>query len=197
MYCEDSAADEVEHFRPTDLYPEFVFAWMNYLFACGPCNGRKRNRFFVIDHATGAIRDVTRPYRAEVVPPPAGDAALIDPRREDPMRFLMLDLRATFEFTARPDAGALVQERANRTIDLLGLNDRDYLVAARKTAFASYCDLLSGYLREDDPERRRVRLEAIRGSGHPTVWWEMKRQRTKWKVLEELFQDATPELLRV
>ena len=43
MYCEDSAADEVEHFRPTDLYPEFVFAWMNYLYACGPCNVRKKN----------------------------------------------------------------------------------------------------------------------------------------------------------
>ena len=35
MYCEDSAADEVEHFRPKDLYPEAVFVWMNYLYACG------------------------------------------------------------------------------------------------------------------------------------------------------------------
>ena len=39
MYCEDSAADEVEHFWPKDLYPEHVFAWLNYLYACGPCNG--------------------------------------------------------------------------------------------------------------------------------------------------------------
>ena len=41
MYCEDSAADEVEHFRPKDLYPEAVFVWMNYLYACGRCNTRK------------------------------------------------------------------------------------------------------------------------------------------------------------
>lgn len=39
MYCEDSVADEVEHFRPKDLYPEVVFVWMNYLYACGQCNG--------------------------------------------------------------------------------------------------------------------------------------------------------------
>ena len=26
MYCEDAPADEVEHFQPKDLYPEFVFS---------------------------------------------------------------------------------------------------------------------------------------------------------------------------
>ena len=51
--------------------------------------------------------DATRPSKAPVLPPPNGDAALIDPRREDPLDFLMLDLRDTFEFTPKPDAGAL------------------------------------------------------------------------------------------
>ncbi len=31
-YCEDSAADEVEHFYPKDLYPEKCFSWGNYLY---------------------------------------------------------------------------------------------------------------------------------------------------------------------
>jgi hypothetical protein len=35
-YCEDSAADEVEHVRPKDLYPHVVFAWGNYIHACDP-----------------------------------------------------------------------------------------------------------------------------------------------------------------
>ena len=48
MYCEDSAADEVEHFKPKDLYPEVAFVWRNYLYACGGCNGGKDNRFSVI-----------------------------------------------------------------------------------------------------------------------------------------------------
>jgi len=26
-YCEDSVADEVEHIKPKDLYPEVVFVW--------------------------------------------------------------------------------------------------------------------------------------------------------------------------
>ena len=48
MYCEDSVADEVEHFRPKDLYPDVVFAWRNYLYACGQCNGGKNNRFSIV-----------------------------------------------------------------------------------------------------------------------------------------------------
>ncbi len=61
MYCEDSTADEVEHFSPKDLYPEHVFAWLNYLYACGPCNGPKSNKFQIISAGSKAIVDVTRP----------------------------------------------------------------------------------------------------------------------------------------
>ena len=192
MYCEDSVADEVEHFRPKDLYPEVVFAWMNYLYACGPCNGGKSNRFVMIDD-TGAFVDVTRPHEAPVVRPASGDAALIDPRRENPLDFLMLDLRETFEFTPIADAGTQDYERASYTIDVLGLNRRDYLVEARKTAFASYRALLDTYGREHDPQRRAVGMRAIRNSNHPTVWWEMKRQQ-QWEELADLFAHA-PEFL--
>ena len=180
MYCEDSVADEIEHFRPKDLYPEYVFVWMNFLYVCGLCNGRKNNRFAVIHPRSGDVLNVTRPLRAPVVPPPTGDAALIDPRREDPLAFLMLDLRDTFEFTPVADAGTLDYERACHTIKILELNGRDYLVAARRTAFHNYCALLSEYARLNDLERRRAKrtaLSAIRGNNHPTVWWEMKRQR--------------------
>ncbi len=52
-YCEDSCADEVEHIRPKDLYPELVFAWENYLYACGPCNGPKQNKFHVFHRRHG------------------------------------------------------------------------------------------------------------------------------------------------
>lgn len=193
MYCEDSVADEVEHFRPKDLYPEVVFAWMNYLYACGPCNRGKNNKFVVID-GTGAFVDVTRPYEAAVVPPISGDAALIDPRRENPLELLMLDLRDTFEFTPIADAGTRDYERASYTIEVLGLNDRDYLVQARKTAFQNYRALLYTYGRERDPQRRYVGMRAIRDNNHPTVWWEMKRQQQRWEELADLFALA-PEFL--
>ena len=166
---------------------------MNYLYACGPCNGWKSNKFVVIDD-TGAFVDVTRPYKAPVVRPASGDAALIDPRRENPLDFLMLDLRETFEFTPIADAGTQDYERASYTIEVLGLNDRDYLVMARKTAFEIYRALLCTYGRERDPQRRYVGMRAIRDNNHPTVWWEMKRQRQRWEELANLFAHA-PEFL--
>ena len=166
---------------------------MNYLYACGPWNGGKNNEFVVIDD-TGAFVDVTRPYEAPVVRPASGDAALIDPRRENPLDFLMLDLRETFEFTPIADAGTQDYERASYTIEVLGLNDRDYLVKARKTAFENYRALLYKCGRERDPQRRRVGMRAIRDNNHPTVWWEMKRQQHRWEELADLFAHA-PEFL--
>src|SRR5260221_6230464 len=47
-YCEDSASNQVEHMRPKDLYPEQVFQWLNYTYACGLCNGPKNNRFGIL-----------------------------------------------------------------------------------------------------------------------------------------------------
>ena len=41
MYCEDSFADEIEHRRPKNLYPQQTFDWDNMLYSCGPCNGPK------------------------------------------------------------------------------------------------------------------------------------------------------------
>ncbi len=87
-YCEDSTADEVEHIQPKDLYPEFVFAWENYLYACGPCNGPKNNKFALI--AGRNLVDVTRAVGAPVLPPVAGKPALINPRSENPLHFLFL-----------------------------------------------------------------------------------------------------------
>ena len=75
-YCEDSCADEVEHIRPKDLYPELVFAWENYLYACGPCNGPKQNKFHVFHRRTGQIHDITRKRDAPVRKPIAGDPLL-------------------------------------------------------------------------------------------------------------------------
>ena len=48
MYCEDSLADEVEHVRPKNFFPDQTFVWENYLYACGPCNGPKSDQFMAI-----------------------------------------------------------------------------------------------------------------------------------------------------
>ncbi len=64
MYCEDSVADEVEHFKPKDFYPELAFAWINYLYACGPCNGGKSNAFPIVSALDGRIVQLSRVHGA-------------------------------------------------------------------------------------------------------------------------------------
>ncbi len=198
MYCEDSAADEAEHLRPKALYPEQVFVWENYLYACGPCNGPKNSRFKVFSSSTGQIVDVTRPRGAPVTPPEAGDPLLINPRTEDPMEFLVLDLRYTFRLQERHPEGTRDYERARYTIEVLHLNDREGLRLARENAYQSYCALLHRYILMRGARREQAALDrivsSIRRSGHAVVWCEMRRQRDKIADVRALFT-AAPEAL--
>ncbi|MCY0994871.1 hypothetical protein OV203_47530 [Nannocystis sp. ILAH1] len=136
-YCEDSYADEVEHFRPKDLYPEHVFRWQNYAYTCGPCNGPKGNQFAVFTSSRGKPTLVARGQNDPVKPPAKGPIALIDPRSEDPLEYLWLDLEE-FVFTENADEGTRAWHRARYTIDTLGLNKRDELVTARASAYGSF-----------------------------------------------------------
>ena len=45
MFCLDSAAAEIEHFRPKALFPNALFLWSNMFFICGACNRRKLDKF--------------------------------------------------------------------------------------------------------------------------------------------------------
>ena len=121
MYCEDSCADEVEHVRPKALFPEHVFAWHNYIYACGPCNGIKRDNFPRL--VAGAVQNLARGPRDPVEPPPAGTDLLIDPRAEDPAEFLVLDLETGFVLP-RPSLAAMPKHRADQTIAVLKPIDR-------------------------------------------------------------------------
>lgn len=195
-YCEDSAGDQIEHFRPKDLYPEFVFAWNNFLLACGKCNRSKKNDFMVV--VGQRLIDVTRRPGAAVKPPAyVGDAAPIDPRREDPLNYLFLDLVGTFVFLPIVGLDALDAERARYTIDLLALN-RDLLLAARREAYGSYRARLTEYrqLRDNggDGASLRIMSQAIAASAHPTVWYEMQRWHSRIPELQRLFSDV-PEAL--
>lgn len=199
-YCEDSVADEVEHIKPKDLYPEAVFEWDNYLYACGPCNGPKNNQFAVLSGQPPQLTDVTRASGAPVIPPPSGQPALIDPRREDPLHFLFLDLLNTFAFTVRDDPSLSVadQIRADYTIRVLRLNVRDYLVDARRTAFGNYRARLVEYITEKQngasAQALNLRREELLKVGHQTVWREIQRQQASYPPLSSLFAQA-PEAL--
>lgn len=194
-YCEDSVGDEVEHIQPKDLYPERVFIWENYLLSCGPCNGGKNNRFAVI--VNGQLFDVTRRPKARVSRPRRGPPAPIDPRKENPLEFLELEIVDTFVFLPRDGLSQIDKIRAQYSIDVLKLN-RDVLLKARCDAYNSYRARLFEYrgIRDagaNQDELRNLRT-AIKTSTHPTVWHEMQRQHDLIGELQTLFQDV-PEAL--
>lgn len=199
VYCEDSCADEVEHIKPKDLYPESTFLWENYVYACGPCNGPKNNRFAVFSTASGLFTDITRRRLGPIVEPETGSPVLINPRWEDPLKFMELDLLNTFLFLPTKPKGSKDRERAEYTIDVLKLNDRDVLLKARKEAYDSYEARLSRYITlRDNGEpvvKLKNRVRALKRMQHPTVWKEMKRQHSLIPNLDQLFANA-PEALR-
>ena len=194
-YCEDSFADEVDHFKPKDLYPENIFVWENYVLACGPCNRGKSSQFAVIRGKK--LHCVTRRRKAPIRKPRHGSPAPINPRYEDPLDFLDLEITDTFFFLPREGLPLLDERRAEYSIDVLKLN-RDVLIAARREAYRSYRARLFEYRGLRDGGACEERLEtlshAITVSSHPTVWREMQRQKSFISDLNDLFSDV-PEAL--
>ncbi len=200
-YCEDSVADEVEHIHPKNIYPDKAFEWENYLYACGPCNGPKNNKFAIFRTDNDAFEDITPPRTRGYIPiePIPGNSVLINPRVENPLEFLFLDIMgnpATFRFSELPTLNAKDKRRAEYTLkDILRLNEREYLVEAREIAFDNYLSRLSRYrtrklVGANNTELQKIKV-GIQKEAHPTVWAEMKRQ---YKNFPQAMQQRIPEL---
>lgn len=197
-YCEDSLASDIEHIWPKSLYPSLVFDWQNYLYACAPCNRVKGARFAIYPSAIGTWALVSRPpSEPPLAPPPAGEMVFINPRREDPTRFFMLDVRSTFRLELLPNLPMRDLERADYTLHRLPLND-DPLCEERENEFGNYLSRLSEYLQDKNNGAPLARLERRRNAllrlRHQTVWFEMKRQHKSIPELQALFA-AAPEAL--
>ncbi len=199
-YCEDSQATDVEHIRPKDFYPDLVFVWENYLLACARCNRPKSNTCDIYPHQGGARLKVPAFVKQHGRRPPAGDAVLINPRLEDPLEFMVLEMRDTFFFLPRAEPDTRKWERADHTIRLLKLNEEDVLPRSRAEAYAGYRDRLKRYVDQrsqgEPPETLQLTINSLRGMHHPTVWHEMKRQRAfpHHQEINRLFI-AAPEAL--
>ena len=175
-----------------------MFTWQNYVYACGPCNGPKNNKFRIFHSRRGTVLDISRKAIDPVRKPPKGDPLLIDPRCEDPLHFLELEMEATFYLLPRVGLTMRDQLRAEYTIELLHLNDRDLLPKARRNAFGSFRARLIEY---ETKKKQGVTASVLRNlvkdllqMPHQTVWAEMKRQRNDHLELKHLFQ-LVPEAL--
>ena len=225
VYCENNEATDIEHIYPKKLYPEKAFTWENYLLACNKCNSHHKSDKFQIFNPQGSntIENVTPP-RGTNAQPANDDALFINQRIDDPLEFLELDLlNQRFIFTEKAPTGTRGFERAKFTIELLGLNSRGALIAARKDAVRFYIHRLKTYVAakksmdfqdlinavDDDEigsidqtkvfnqEKKRI-LQSIKRDilehSHPTVWKELIRQRANLSKTNGLLNDA-PEAI--
>ncbi len=107
-------------------------------------------------------------------------------------------MRDTFYHLSSAPPDTQPWERAEHTIGLLKLNDEDVLPEARRDAFENYMARLEKYVdrksKKSPPDTVHHISNAIKRMGHPTVWHEMKRQRTDYPHIAELFT-AAPEAL--
>lgn len=194
-YCEDSHANQVEHIHPKHFYPEKCFSWFNYCYACNTCNQPKSNLFSVFAEATG--NEINLKNIPRNTPPPAGHPLLVSPRTDNPLDYLFLDTLNSFRFVPLKEDETNFR-RAEYTIEILGLNTRNYLIRARKVAFSNFKARLFEYVarkKEGATANELIHLiVALRSEHHQTVWHEMIRQRILHPEVNELFEQA-PEAL--
>ena len=220
-YCEQNTSTDIEHVFPKRWFPLKTFDPKNYLSACGDCNTHNKKDLFAIFIPEGSKTKVVVSEKPEnedacIVNPRIEnpmDYFWLDIRTG---QFIIHPNIATFS-TSR------VYQKAEYTCNtLLRLNGRnDTLINARKHAIKDYSNLLKQYIRVkisenfeeldeaidplDIPDKsvdfnseKEAYLGAIKNTiithSHPTVWFELIRQRKNYSKLQALFQQA-PEAL--
>ena len=62
-YCEELCRGETDHFRPKNRFPEQVYAWSNWIWACHACNHAKGDKWPGAGYLNPCAR--SRPARPE------------------------------------------------------------------------------------------------------------------------------------
>jgi uncharacterized protein (TIGR02646 family) len=152
-YCLDvigRPGEDVEHFRPKNLYWFMAYSATNYLSSCRRCNSsRKVNRFPLEEGATRStsIAEIGRERRL-----------LLDPAHDDVERVLRIELDTKkYDWTIEPTASRTLRRRAAHTIEFFRLNTDTELRRARIDAIQQFLEeVLSGSPVLVQRARRRV-----------------------------------------
>ncbi len=135
-YCEHSEANDIEHIYPKAAFPEKAFVWDNYLLACPKCNTAHKSDKIDVLNDDDEVVTVSRH-----VEPSFKRVAFINPRIDDPTRFMILNL-TTREFDILNGLTRAETGMALQTLEILQLNQRDLLKEARRREEGNYFDLL-------------------------------------------------------
>ena len=132
-YCESFCRGEVDHFRPKVRFPQLVYEWPNWVFACSACNRAKGEKW--------------------------PDDGYVDPcavsESQRPESYFMFNTR-NGAITPFRDLDTDRFDKAQRMIDDLKLNDLHHLVAR----IVRLRMLAAGI--PDDPVEATERSEALR-----------------------------------
>jgi uncharacterized protein (TIGR02646 family) len=217
-YCEQNEASDIEHIAPKSFFPEHTFNWNNYLLAFKQCNtGYKLDQCFVIDNLDEVI---AVPRKSE---PLFKEIAFINPRIENPNRFMILDTKFTFKFFVFDYLSLKDKNKAKKTIEILCLNERDTLIEARKSSaqyFYQRLELLSRILKASSNEEIEFMLSPydnlidsnnpidqvkktikngfkkdILEHQHPSVWFAIKEIESKTTPKWKKLFDEIPDAL--
>jgi uncharacterized protein (TIGR02646 family) len=216
-YCEQNEANDIEHIHPKSFFPELAFTWDNYLLACKQCNtGHKLDKCYVLDIANTPVKLVRQ--EAPIV---GATIAFINPRVENPNDFMMLNLK-TFKFDVFEHLGIVAQRKAEKTLEILELNERDTLIEARETAFEFFYDRLRGLtqmlaadsneaiekllaphkvldttvsLEQNKEDIEANHKKAIEQHQHPSVWYAIKIVSSKTNAKWKALFEELPQAL--
>jgi len=217
-YCEQNEANDIEHIAPKSFFPESAFVWDNYLLACKQCNsGYKLDKCFVIDAANS-----THELARRTQPTVGSTIAFINPRVENPNTYMMLNM-LSYKFDIHEDLSLIKKHKAEKTLEILKLNERDELIHARKNA-SKYMYLrleqlikiietnsnqeLENILTPDDDvvdttkslENNKTIIIAsfkkdIQMHQHPSVWYAIKKVQSKVNAKWQKLFEKLPEAL--
>jgi len=215
-YCEANEANDIEHIYPKSFFPEFTFVWENYILACKQCNsGYKLDKCFVLNNE-GTIY---KTFRGEE--PKYKTVAIINIRTEDPNKFLWLNFQ-TWKFEIIEELTLKDYNKADKTLEILALNQRDYLVKAREICAIEYfntLDKLKRIIEADSKEeietiltpydyfdktqtieiiKNEIKISVfkyIKKMPHPSVWFYIKLIESKINTKWKNIFDIIPEAL--
>jgi hypothetical protein len=192
FYCERDRYRDIDHFMPLRHFPGEAFSWENYVFSCVICNQSKKSDCFAVFAQGNEYLALSRstPFDFAL---PSDDHVPINPRKEDPLDFLMLDLESGI-FIFIGDQRTKI--RAEYTCDLLGLNC-DGLARTRRQVYRNYRLVLREYIdiRESGDTICSDRmLKEILEMPQPTVLVEMRRQSSDIEELGHIFSRLPSEV---
>lgn len=220
-YCEANIGSNIEHIYPRGLYPSKTFDWDNFLWACNQCNGRHKVAQFQIFQSPQSSQVINLVKDYSFTPPLNDDAVFINPRYDNPMDYLKLNLEtAVFEIIA-DDVHSREYIRSDYTLSILKLNLRKGLLHDRKMAIEKYKKLFISYLSANysssfsalhhcigqmnytvgnlsfEEEKMKfclfIKNEILTGN-HLTVWKEMQKQSYENSFFNDLFSKHPPAL---